>query len=103
MNEKEQKILDACIEGAVEIYGDQFNDEILRGIKSTLAQALASLDLNSTDKKEVEDMVAFVCWAKDRARSNVWIAGNLLHDLSGIASRETCFSPRTAGYSDLVC
>lgn len=52
--------------------------------------------------QEIKDMLGFIEWSKNNDRPAEWIAGNLMHDLNGIALAEPGFSPRTVGYADLV-
>lgn len=49
--------------------------------------------------EQVEDMAAFIDWCKNNDQSDMYISGNLFHDITGIANREPWFSPRTSGYS----
>jgi hypothetical protein len=51
--------------------------------------------------REIKDLTAFIEWSNNHEKSAMWIAGNLMHDLNGIAHPEPCFSPRTSGYADL--
>jgi len=85
--------------------------ELMRLIRAELAEVqLAGLDVRldlglvelmaaKATAEQLRDMVAFVGHGKPSGP--VYVLGNLLHDLRGIADRESCFVPRTHGYATL--
>jgi hypothetical protein len=61
--------------------------------------------LDSANLGQLTDMVAFIEWSRkygNEDHSPVWIATNLAHDIQGIHAQESCFSPRTSGYANIL-
>jgi hypothetical protein len=61
---------------------------------------IATRGLQKANDRQILDMLAFIGWAEDNKKSPVWISGQLLHDLNGIAYTEPGFLPRTSGYTE---
>jgi hypothetical protein len=86
------KIINAVSKGLKSVQGPDADDFGMRVF------CLEAMD--SANAKQIEDMAAFVDWSIAADQGDGWIGSQLLHDLSGLANNEPCFSPRTAGYSD---
>jgi hypothetical protein len=81
---------------AAQMQADDLDETTLADQKLDIVM---SIDIKC-DEAQVEDMLAFIAWSKFNNKSDVFIAGNLMHDINGIANNEIGFSPRTAGYAD---
>lgn len=78
------------------------NPDMAEGEKQTI-RFIVSSACNRAQEREIKDMLAFIRWSKRNNRRPGWMAGNLMHDLNGIAGNDgPCFLPRTSGYSDIM-
>lgn len=96
MNEKTKMILDWVMAG----YSTMEPELSVKNQQTIKIAVMAGTDF--AQEREIEDMIAFIKWADKNGKSASWIAGQLMHDLTGIAMAEPCFMPRTVGYSDLM-
>ncbi len=78
---------------------DPYNKLSKRAIGDQKLTICMTINLECTTT-QVTDMLAFIAFAKAMNKSNVYIAGNLMHDIQGIWRCERGFSPRTAGYTE---
>ena len=92
-----KKILDAVLDGY-----ECVNPDLTERDKQSVRLAVLA-GCGYAQDREMSDMLAFIDWSHNNGRRPGWIAGQLMHDLNGIALLDgPCFVPRTAGYSDLM-
>ncbi len=88
-----EKISDAVIKGYMESKVP-FNPESIC--------SKVELFLSHAQRREVEDVVAFIEWSKERGLTVGFVAGNVLHDMNGVIGHNINFVSVTAGYADIT-
>jgi hypothetical protein len=49
---------------------------------------------------EVKDLGCFIEYFKRKGKNPIWICANVYHDMSGTATNDKCFLPRSNGFAE---